>query len=435
MSKSTVELIKNFPTVSCEDQPDAKVLSKHPIIVEAEGISKITRVVQIILFVIVVAFNATGAAAYAYDKNQAKEEATELLKTSALEGGRKMYIPGKGVHFNADDNVYVKSALAIKLTATNANVTLPIFKGVEPGGNIVYYIITESSDFNVAKQMGINYSPKLLNAVGSGGEQEVAIKNDHMIFKGKVDFSPVRKIVAGDAPGYFPPKEIAAGAVANNEWSSIVVLPSGQVLNVGIVSGDGGAHDRLVGLDVEKMTVTLKILDGFQGGKEYFFHLVTDASAEIAAVLEQGVLAPKLANIPEFGHSAYNEKSALLGFSPNANGITDITTGEGQGFAYSIRNNGADPINVFPYGPSNDEESSENNYSPLWDAHVSVWTDKAIKEGKVRRITSLEDQKQLITDGYLTSAAPDGDINPLTGLKSLKIIINCPVIAHPLHVK
>jgi hypothetical protein len=318
MSNSTVESVKGFHTTLYEDQPDAKMLSKQSLMAAAKRMSKFTRILQIMLIVAVVVFNAAGGNAYAYDKSQAKEEAAELLKTSAHEGGRKMYVPGQGVHFNPEDNVYVKSALAIKLTATKATVTLPIFKGIEPGGSTVYYIITESSDFNVAKQMGINYSPKLLNAVGSGGEQEVTIKDGHMIFKGKVDFSPVRKIVAGNAPGYFPPKEIAAGAVANDAWSSIVVLPSGQVLNVGIVSGDGGNHDRLVGLDVNKMTVTLKILDGFQGGKEYFFHLVTDASAEIAAVLEQGVLAPKLANIPEFGHSAANEKSALLGFSPNA---------------------------------------------------------------------------------------------------------------------
>jgi hypothetical protein len=346
-----------------------------------------------------------------------------------------MYMPGNGVKFNPDDHVYIKSALAIQLTASNANVTLPIFKGTEPNGNTVYYIITEASDFGVAKQMGINYSPKLASAVGSGGEQSVTLENGHMKFAGSVDFSPVRKVVPGAAPAYFPPKEIAPGAVANAAWSPIVVLASGQVLNVQLVSGDGGNHDRVVALDVQKMTVTLKILDGFQGGRQYFFHLVTDASADIAAVLEQGVLAPTLGKVPAFGHSLPSEKSALLGFSPNANGITDITTGQGQGFAYSLANNGADPINVFPYGPSNDDPSLQNNYSPLWDAHVSLWTDKAIKENKRRRITSIKDQQALIAAGYLTSAAPDGMINPLIGLKSLKIIIDCPVIAHPLHVK
>jgi hypothetical protein len=372
---------------------------------------------------------------YAVDSTLAKQEAASLMKTSAQEGGRKMYMPGNGVHFNPSDHVFIKSALAIKLTQIDPDVTLPLYKGYEPNGNTVYYIITESSDFDVAKQMGINYAPKLANAVGSGGEQMVTIENGHMKFTGSVDFSPVRKVVPGDAPGYFPPKELQAGAVASAEWSSIAVLPSGQVLNVQLVSGDGGNHDRLVSLDIQKMSVTLKILDGFQGGKEYFFHLVTDASDEVPAVLEQGVLAPRLAKIPAFGHSLPGEKSALLGFSPSANGITDITTGQGQGFAYSLRNNGVDPINVFPYGPDNDNKSIQNNYSPLWDAHVSVWTDKAIKEGKQRRITSLDDQKMLIRAGYITSAAPDGEVNPLTGLKSLKIIINCPVIAHPDHVR
>jgi hypothetical protein len=391
------------------------------------------KTVKLLATVILLTLISKGV--YAIDSTLAKQEAEALLKTSAQEGGRKMYVPGNGVHFNPSDHVFIKSALNIKLTAVDPNVTLPIFKGYEPNGKPVYYIITESSDFNVAKQMGINFAPKLANAVGSGGEQNVTLESGHMKFTGSVDFSPVRKVVPGDAPGYFPPKEMQAGAVANAEWSSIAVLPSGQVLNVQLVSGTGGNHDRLVSLDIQKMSATIKILDGFQGGKEYFFHLVTDASAEVAAVLEEGILAPRLANIPAFGRSLPGEKSALLGFSPSANGITDISTGQGQGFAYSLRNNGVDPINVFPYGPDNDSKSMQNNYSPLWDAHVSVWTDKAIKEGKQRRITSLDDQKNLIQAGYITSAAADGEINPLTGLKSLNIIINCPVIAHPDRVK
>lgn len=365
------------------------------------------------------------------EENLAQQEAKLLLETSAKEGGRSVYTPGNGVNFKAEDSVYVKSALAINIAKTNANVTLPLFKGVAPNGNPVYYVITEASDYAVAKQMGINYSPKLIYAVGTGGEQKVTIKDGHMVFKGNVDFSPSRLVVAGDAPAYFPPKQIKSGAVADAEWSSIVVLPSGLVLNAQLVKGDGGNHDRVIAIDTQKMSVTLSILDGFRDGKQYFFHLVTDASAEIAAVLEQGVLAPRIDKIPQYGRSLPSDKSALLGFSPNVNGITDIGSGMGQGFAYSIRNNGVDPINVFPIPPYNDDSSAKNNYSPLWDAHVSVWTDKAISEGKIRRITSIKDQKALVAAGYLTSAATDGNVNDYIGLKSLRIIINCPVIAHP----
>ena len=115
--------------------------------------------------------------------------------------------------------------------------------------------------------------------------------------------------------------------------------------------------------------MTLSILDGVQGGKQYFYHLVTDASAAVPAVLEKGVFAPRLAKIPQFGKSLPEEKSALLGFSPVLNGRTDKGSGEDQGFSTALAN-GIDPINVFPIGPDNDNRSRENNYSPLWDAHV-----------------------------------------------------------------
>ncbi|WP_428229042.1 DUF7482 domain-containing protein [Flavobacterium sp.] len=368
-------------------------------------------------------------------ETEKQNEARQLLATSALEGGRAMYEPGKGVNFRVQDSVYVKSALAIKLSKNNATVTLPLFIGISPNGKNVYYIITDASDYNIAKQMGVNYSPKLVNAIGSGGEQYVTIENGHMKFKGNVDFSPNLSIVPGNAPDYFPPQSYSPGAIADTEWSSIVVLPSGQVLNAQMVSNDTGNHDRLVAIDKNKMSVILSILDGFRGGKEYFFHLVTDATDNLPATLEKGVSASRLAKIPAFGKSLPTDKSAFLGFSPNANGITDISTGQGQGFSYSIHNAGVDPINVFPLAPKNEESSLSNNYSPLWDAHVSKWTAQAFTDNKVRRITSIQDQKNLIAQGYLTSLAETGEVNSFTGLRPVNLMINCPVIAHPSSVE
>ena len=168
-------------------------------------------------------------------------------------------------------------------------------------------------------------------------------------------------------------------------------------------------------------------------GKQYFYHLVTDASAAVPAVLERGVVAPKLAKIPQFGESLPGEKSALLGFSPVLNGRTDKGSGEDQGFSTALAN-GVDPINVFPTSPDNDKSSRENNYSPLWDAHVSMWTQAAIDAGKAHRIHSMDEQKSLIREGLLTSASinPPGSGNPYVGgLRPTQAIINCPVIAHP----
>ena len=211
------------------------------------------------------------------------------------------------------------------------------------------------------------------------------------------------------------------------------MLPSGLVLNAQVVQNASGKHLRAKAVDTQTRTVTLSILDGEQGGKQYFYHLVTDASVPIAAVLEEGVFAPKLAKIPEFGKSLPGEKSALLGFSPVLNGRTDKGSGQDQGFSTALAN-GIDPINVFPVGPDNDNPSRENNYSPLWDAHVSMWTQAAIGAGKVHRIHSIDEQKSLIRAAQLTSAAinPPGPGNAYDGgLRPTQAIINCPVIAHP----
>jgi hypothetical protein len=88
----------------------------------------------------------------------AMEEARALLADVGRASGRQAYTPTNGVRFKASDNVYVKSALAIDFTYRKANVTLPLFRGISPKGQPVYYIITDASDFEVARAMGLNYA-------------------------------------------------------------------------------------------------------------------------------------------------------------------------------------------------------------------------------------------------------------------------------------
>jgi len=362
------------------------------------------------------------------------KEAKQLLELEAKGTGRNSYSPDNAVKFKASDNVYVKSVLDIDVIKGEAKVTLPLFKGISPKGEPVYYIITDSSDFDVAKAMGVNFAPKLKHAAGTPGAQIVSFNDGVITFKGDVDFSPKRVAVPGSAMP-FPPAVAKPGANADLEWSSLVVMPSGVLLNAQMVHNASGNHDRLLDIDLKKQTVTLSIVDGYQGGKEYFYHLVTDTSSDLPAVIEKGVYAPKLGLLPETGKSESSDNSALLGFSPVLNGIIDPKTGEDQGFADSLANGGIDPINVFPVGPNNDDRSDGNNYSPMWDAHVSMWTDAAIAAKKVRRITSFEDLKSLIDAGLVTSAMinPAGPGNQFVfGLRPTRAIVNCPVIAHPV---
>lgn len=361
-------------------------------------------------------------------------EANALQATLASESKRAAYTPASGVRFTRKQNVFLKSALAVDFTYRNATATLPLFRGLAPDGTSVWYIITDASDYEVARAMGLNYAPKMVHAAGSPGAQNVTLDGGVMRFAGNVDFSPEYQVTPGDAPTYFPPKSFKPGAVGDANWSSMAVLPSGLVLNVQMVQNASGAHDRLKAIDLPNRTVTMSLLDGMHDGKQYYYHLVTDVSADLPAVLEKGVFTPRLDKVPSYGMSRPGDRSALLGFSPLLNGRTDAGSGQDQGFSTSLRNGGIDPINVFPIPPRNADRSKQNNYSPLWDAHVSMWTPAAIAAGKVKRISSLGELTRRIRSGEVTSATinPPGAPNSYVGgLRSTRAIINCPVIAQP----
>ncbi len=363
------------------------------------------------------------------------QEADELLATAAQQRNitkeEFMKLLTDENRFSAKQNVFLPSALAVDFK--NKWVTLPVYKGIGPGGNPTYYILTESADYKVAKKLGLNYAPKLANGKGSAGSQQVKIENGMLKFKGDVDFSPVRSLEPGVFPNTFPPAKAQPGSVGDAEYSPLIVFPSGSVMSASIVANSTGKHDHLVSIDYEKGTVVFELLDGFENGEQYYFHLVTESSDKGAATIERGTYTPRLAKLPMFGKSMTDEKSALLGFAPTANGETGANNPERQGLNSTILDGTAfDPINVFPLDPDNNKEEN-NNYSPMWDAHIYVWTDEAIKAGKRKQVKSIADLKKLFTDGLVTNAPANmGDSNPLiAGLKATGAIINCPVIAQP----
>ena len=363
------------------------------------------------------------------------KEANELLATAAQQRGvskedfmKTLVDKGK---FNSKQNVFLPSALAVDFT--KKWVTLPVYTGIGPSGNPTYFIITEGADYEVAKLMGLNYAPKLVNGRGTAGSQQVTLENGMIKFKGDVDFSPVRTLAPGPFPNTFPPSVAIPGSVGDAEYSPVIVLPSGSVMSASIVANSTGTHDHLVSIDYVKGTVVFEILDGFEGGEQYYFHLVTESSDMGAATIERGTFTPRLANLPEFGKSMPNDKSALLGFAPLANGETGANNPERQGLNSTILDGNAfDPINVFPLDPENNKKEN-NNYSPMWDAHIYVWTDAAIQAGKRKRVKSMTQLKALFDEGSVVNAPPNtGDPNPIVaGLKPTRAIINCPVIAQP----
>jgi hypothetical protein len=63
---------------------------------------------------------------------------------------------------------------ALKIDIAHETVTLPLHEGRTTDGRITWYVVSESSDQADAKRRGVNYSNKLLNALGTAAVQKAA---------------------------------------------------------------------------------------------------------------------------------------------------------------------------------------------------------------------------------------------------------------------
>ena len=357
--------------------------------------------------------------------------AVAAAEARALHGSRKGTPRGR---FPASLGVFFPTTLALFNLddPDTASVDLPLYTGWGPDGRAVRYILTEASDFEVARTLGVNFAPKLAYGIGTGGDQRVTLRNGRMVFRGAVDFRPRRTLVSGTTPDMpFPPSVAQPGGVGDAEWSGLVVLPSGVALNVMVVANATGFHDRANQLDYARATVNFSLADGYQGGDQFYYHLVTDSSDAVAATIEQGVWSPRLGLLPGAG-GANSARTARLGFAPTANGPTGVGNPQRQGLNSTIVDDDRAPNNVFPIDPDNAKRTG-NDYSPMWDAHVYVWTPQAVAAGERRAVNGVEDLAALKAAGLIADA-PDnsGPVNPnIAGLQPTNIIINCPVIVQP----
>ena len=364
----------------------------------------------------------------------AMEEADDLLMTAAQQTGvsKESFASNLvAARFTPEQNVFLPSAQAIDFQ--QKTVTLPVYQGIGPSGSPTYYILTDAADFAVAKLLGLNFAPKLAHGRGSEGSQQVTIENGMIKFKGDVNFAPERTIAPGPFPKTFPPATAEPGSVGDPQYSPLIILPSGSALNASIVANSTGVHDHLKSIDYAKGTVVFDLLDGFQGGAQFYYHIVTESNDMGAATIERATYTPRLANLPTFGKNMPTDKSTLLAFSPVSNGETGANNPQRQGLNSTILDGITfDPINVFPLDPENNKRDN-NNYSPMWDAHINAWTDQAIQAGKRRQIKSFEELQQLVAEGSVTDFAGNtGEPNSfVAGLKPTKAIINCSVIAQP----
>ena len=366
------------------------------------------------------------------------------------------------------EKLVLESTLQVDLTAET--VRLPLYKGTV-NGHDVWFILTEASDLGLAHNSGLNYAPKLANiAIGCPEcvqtvtlDSPTADQNKFgpatVHFQGEPDFTPTRTLVPG--PNGFPPASFSPGAVAGPGYSPFIkIAGSSVVYNAPIVAtGDGpfdvtthtNTADRVLGVHIAQPPfpsgqffdswVDLLVVKGFDAGQPILY-LSTEADDPLASVLERATYVPALAKAAYNGGDDFlgSARERLFGFingqtgadNPQAQGFQNIVldghasqdASAGNTALINALRNGGDLLNVFGDFPTLADPRHAQAYSPLWDAQLGQWTQKAIDEGL--------DKRQIDENVVFNLAATRPDL--LTGpggapYGSVGIDINCAVIA------
>lgn len=369
------------------------------------------------------------------------------------------------------DQLTVESAIQVNLS--KESVRLPLYKG-KADGKTVWYVLLDTSDAGIAHDLGINYAPKLGN-LGIGCPdcvQTVTLESPTpaqnkfgpavVDFQGAPDFSPTR--VAEPGPTGFPLANFAPGAVAGPGYSPFIRIEGSQTVYSApiVATGDGpfdvdhhtNTGDRVLGVHIASPAaqgqfaeswVDLLFVKGFDAG-EPIVYISTDAGQPLTAVLERSTYVPAL------DRAAYNGGDDFLGSARERlfgfiNGQVGANNTESQGFVHLIRDghasedasadnaalidslrNGGDLLNVFGDFPTETDPRHAQAYSPLWDAQLGLWTEKAVQQGLNKRQI---DEVQVFN---LAATRPDllTGIDPATGQPapygSVGVDINCAVI-------
>jgi hypothetical protein len=332
-------------------------------------------------------------------------------------------------------------------------VTLPLYEGHMKSGESAWYVLTDVSNADLANHLGLGFSAKLPYADHGKAVRTATIDlNGSFVFdKGRVDFSPVRSLVPGPDDAPFPPKQATPGSVGDADYTPIVkvdgVYYNAPVIAFGISAeelekyADGGApdfhdkvHDKVVSIDPNGLSVTMKTTVGFSFGKAITY-MSTDANNPVAATLEASTLTPALDDtsedvrdidaIPGQGNERIvivvngprNSAGAGLGVDP----YQDVNPFR-QGI-YSAIADGRDPLNIFGGIPT-----INLDYSPIWDAEFVAWTEPAIEAGYRTRLIDLLnlfglEKKGVVANFDLKTGTIGGPIH------RSGVLINCPVLS------
>jgi hypothetical protein len=369
------------------------------------------------------------------------------------------------------DHLTLESAIQVDLS--KETVRLPLYKG-KANGQTVWYVLLDASDAGLAHDLGVNYAPKLPNlAIGcpecvqtvtleSPTPQQNRFGQAVVDFQGAPDFSPTR--VAEPGPNGFPLATFQPGAVAGPGYSPFIrIAGSNVVYDAPIVAtGDGpfdvdhhtNTGDRVLGINIAppsppgqylESSVDLLFVKGFDAGQPIVY-ISTDAGQPLTAVLERSTYVPALDKAAYNGGDDFlgSARERLFGF---INGQTGADNKNAQGFVHLVEDghasedasasnpalidalrNGGDLLNVFGDFPTLTDPRHSQAYSPLWDAQLGLWTDKAVQQG----LNSRQIDENVVFN--LAATRPDllTGVDPATGnpspYGSVGVDINCAVI-------
>ena len=368
-------------------------------------------------------------------------------------------------------NLTLESAIQVDLSHETAR--LPLYQG-RADGKTVWFVLLDASDPGAAHDLGVNYAPKLGN-LGIGCPecvQSVTLDSPTpdqnrfgqavVNFEGAPDFSPQR--VAEPGPNGFPLAKFEPGAVAGKGYSPFIRIAGSQTVYSApiVATGDrpsdvthhSDTGDRVLGIHIappsppgqyRESWADLLLVKGFDAGQPIVY-LSTDAGQPLTAVLERATYVPALDKAAYNGGDDFlgSARERLFGF---VNGRSGAGNRQAQGFVHLVKDghasedasagnkplidalrNGGDLLNVFGDFPTLSDPRHAQAYSPLWDAQLGLWTDKAIKQGA--------DKRQIDETVVFNLAAKRPDlltgVDPATGKPapygSAGVDINCVVI-------
>jgi hypothetical protein len=302
--------------------------------------------------------------------------------------------------------------------ASSTTATLPLHRGTS-NGQTVWYVVTDDSSASDAKARGVNYVPKLRNAIGSPAVQVVSVNNGVVEFPATVDFHHARHLQPG--PTGFPPAAAEPPAVGNPGYSPLIKLPDGTVINAPQIANSSGRADKVLGLDTGHMTVQYKETEGRYEDK-HVHYMSFESGSPIAATIEDVTFAPALNMVPKQGNEGLKTSSRekLVAF---VNGDTGTANPQRQGENSTVLD-GLDPHNILHETPvlPGHEDIGHDVYAPMWDVHFAEWTREAINAGDREELRSTDEVMERVGKKLITSpgGAPFGPAG---------FVVNCPLLS------